>query len=538
MQEQLFDKRDDRDLLSIQEASEWATALLGKNVTPANISYLVQYGRVRNQGNETILVSKTELQSYYKSYLGKKEVSWKQQLGDDLNWRLSFDYLKEAETTKHVHRLHPYKGKFIPQLVEYFLDTQTDEFKKDIFFQPGDIVLDPFCGSGTTLVQAGEMGLHAIGVDISHFNTLMCNVKVGRYDLKQLAVEIKQITDALNQFLADNSIVAFEAKLTTALSEFNNVHFPAYTYKYKVAQKLIDGDTYGEEKAELFRPTYDKLVAEYEIALKQNADSTFLDKWYLQGVRSEIEFVHEQIKRVAQEDLRNVLLVILSRTVRSCRATTHADLATLKEPVTSTYYCAKHGKVCKPLFSIKKWWDTYCKDTLERLSQYAQLRTPTSQVCLTGDSRVIEIIAELRKQNHLALAETVAQRRVRGIFSSPPYIGLIDYHEQHAYAYELFAFQRRDEFEIGPMSKGQSRAAKEEYIEGIADVLRNSQRFLIEDYNIFLVANDKYNLYPAIAEKAGMTIVNRYKRPVLNRSEKDKGAYSEDIFHLKRNHKC
>jgi hypothetical protein len=47
------------------------------------------------------------------------------------------------------------------------------------------------------------------------------------------------------------------------------------------------------------------------------------------------------------------------------------------------------------------------------------------------------------------------------------------------------------------------------------------------------VANDKYNLYPTIAEKANLKIVNKYKRPVLNRTERDKGAYSEIIFHLK-----
>jgi hypothetical protein len=34
-------------------------------------------------------------------------------------------------------------------------------------------------------------------------------------------------------------------------------------------------------------------------------------------------------------------------------------------------------------------------------------------------------------------------------------------------------------------------------------------------------------MYPTIAERAGMQIVNQYKRPVLNRTEKDKGAYSE-----------
>jgi hypothetical protein len=65
-------------------------------------------------------------------------------------------------------------------------------------------------------------------------------------------------------------------------------------------------------------------------------------------------------------------------------------------------------------------------------------------------------------------------------------------------------------------------------------VLNNALKYLTDDCDVFLVANDKYNLYPTIAEKSGMKIVNQYKRPVLNRTEKDKGAYSEIIFHLKR----
>ena len=54
-----------------------------------------------------------------------------------------------------------------------------------------------------------------------------------------------------------------------------------------------------------------------------------------------------------------------------------------------------------------------------------------------------------------------------------------------------------------------------------------------DDFNAFLVANDKYNLYPTIADKAGMQIVNQFRRPVLNRTERDKSPYSEIIFHLK-----
>ena len=119
------------ELFTIKEASEWATEYLGKNVTSSNISYLIQYGRIKKIGSDgATKVSKQELTNYYKSYNGHRELSWKDQLGDDLNWALSFDQYKEAETTKHVHRLHPYKGKFIPQLVEYFLDSHIDDFKK------------------------------------------------------------------------------------------------------------------------------------------------------------------------------------------------------------------------------------------------------------------------------------------------------------------------------------------------------------------------------------------------------------------------
>jgi len=223
----------------------------------------------------------------------------------------------------------------------------------------------------------------------------------------------------------------------------------------------------------------------------------------------------------------------LSRTIRSCRATTHADLATLIEPVTTTYYCSKHGKICKPLFSILKWWEAYAKDTTKRLLQFNKLRTPTFQVCINGDSRTINIFNELDRIN-LKFAELARRQKIKGMFSSPPYIGLIDYHEQHAYAYDLFGFERKDDLEIGPLYRGQGREARQSYIQGIADVLNNCKRFLADDYDVFLVANDKRNVYPIIAEKANMRIVNQYKRPVINRTEKDKGAYSETIFHLKK----
>jgi hypothetical protein len=57
---------------------------------------------------------------------------------------------------------------------------------------------------------------------------------------------------------------------------------------------------------------------------------------------------------------------------------------------------------------------------------------------------------------------------------------------------------------------------------------------LSDDFSIFLVVNDKWGIYPEIAEKSNLKIVQQFKRPVLNRTEKDKGAYSETIFHFKK----
>jgi len=524
------------DYLTIKQASEWASQYLSRNVTTSNISYLIQYGRIKRvSDNGDTLVDKKELIHYYQSHLGKRETRWTNKLGKDINWTLSFDYLKESERTKHVHRLHPYKGKFIPQLVEYFLDSHTNQFKKEVFFKPNDIILDPFCGSGTTLVQTNELGMHSIGIDISPFNSLISNAKIAEYNLFELYNEIRKITLALKEFNSNSRVLEFEYELLESLADFNKKYFPSPEYKIQVRTGEIEEKEYGQAKAKEFEQIYKALLRIYNIELKQQKDTdSFLDKWYMKPVRQEIDLARSLIEKIQVKDIRNALVIMLSRTIRSCRATTHFDLATLKNPIYSTYYCHKHGKICKPIFTILNWWTRYSDDTIGRLSQFDKLRTQTKQFCLTGDSRTIDIVNEL-KIHSPELARLIEQQKIQGIFSSPPYVGLIDYHDQHAYAYELFNFKRNDQLEIGKLSLGQGVEARKLYIKSISEVLNNCKKFLSDDSDIFLVANDKFNLYPIIAEKSQMKIIQRFNRPVLNRTERDKGAYSETIFHMKVN---
>ena len=521
------------NLVNIQKACRWATEFLHREILPTNISYLVQYGKVKKYGeNGSTQVNINDLKKYYQSFNEKREVQWKQKLGDDLNWELSFDNIREKDSTKHVHRLHPYKGKFIPQLVEYFLDDHTDDFKTQVFFQKGDVILDPFSGSGTMLVQANELGMHAIGVDVSKFNCTIADSKLLNYDFDLLIQEVNNLKKAIQNFETKNNIEQFERELLSELTKFNKKHFPSPQFKRDVYTNKINENIFSKKKEAEFLKIYNALVEKYKIKLRQDKNDNFLDKWYIKNTRNEIDFAFEQLKKVKDEKIKRILAIILSRTIRSCRATTHSDLATLKEPQLTAYYCFKHKKICKPLFSIKYWFTRYVNDTILRLREFSQIRTNSNWATISADSRTVDIFGEIEKRspNFFKLLE---KQKIYGIFSSPPYVGQIDYHEQHAYAYDLFGFERKDELEIGPLYKGQGKEARESYAEGIAQVLFNARKFMIDDFNVFLVANDKWNLYPTIAQKAGMKIINQFKRPVLNRTERDKNPYSEIIFHLK-----
>jgi DNA modification methylase len=68
------------------------------------------------------------------------------------------------------------------QLVEWFLKR---------YFKPGNWILDPFMGSGTTLVQANELGMASLGIDISEFNGFIARVKLMKYNFSLLGQQLQ-----------------------------------------------------------------------------------------------------------------------------------------------------------------------------------------------------------------------------------------------------------------------------------------------------------------------------------------------------------
>ena len=73
-----------------------------------------------------------------------------------------------ANTQDLTHGLHPYPARMIPQIAERLINRYSSE---------NEIVLDPFCGSGTVLVESKLLGRNAIGNDINPLGTLLAKVK-------------------------------------------------------------------------------------------------------------------------------------------------------------------------------------------------------------------------------------------------------------------------------------------------------------------------------------------------------------------------
>ena len=355
----------------------------------------------------------------------------------ELSW--SERELPERERTKHVHRLHPYLGKFIPQLVEELLRRHV---------RAGGRVLDPFAGSGTTLVQALESGFDSTGVDIAAFNCLLARVKTNRYGLVSLERELR---DALRRY------------------------------------DTLDG---GEPSA-------------------------YMRRWFAPRAARQLLAFRSLIDDYEHAD---VLRVILSRAARSARRAAHFDLEAPREPQTAPYWCHKHKRLCRPVESAVGFLRRYTLDTLARIEAFDGLRdADRAASVLRGDAREVRYDIAFD-----------------GVVTSPPYPGLIDYHEQHRYAYELLGLDDARELELGAAEAGTGRAAIESYCDGIAAALARAADACVADAPICIVVNDRRDLYPGILERAGLRLDERLRRHVNRRTGRRAGEYFEDVLVVRK----
>jgi DNA modification methylase len=121
------------------------------------------------------------------------------------------DFAK-ADTFYVTHRMHSFSAKFPPQLADWGLET---------FSQPGDWVLDPFVGSGTSLVEARLKGRNSFGIDIDPLSRLMSKVKSTPIDLKVLDKGVMSVLSELGNIKAELQLARARGTVENLLKRYH-----------------------------------------------------------------------------------------------------------------------------------------------------------------------------------------------------------------------------------------------------------------------------------------------------------------------------
>ena len=203
-----------------------------------------------------------------------------------------FDY--NGENTSYLsHSLHPYPAKFPPQLPKRILQQ---------YAVKGQTILDPFCGSGTTLVEARIFGLNAIGVDVNGLSVLLSQVKATSLSQMQFSI-----------------IESFIEEMQEEIFKWNISGRP------KIKVKEIEGQ----------------------------------DHWFQKNVSEEISFLLNKISEQSDAEIKNFLKIVLSSIiVRVSNQDSDTRFAAIEKNVADCYtleqFCKKAKEYNSRMFEFSK----------------------------------------------------------------------------------------------------------------------------------------------------------------------------------------
>lgn len=161
---------------------------------------------------------------------------------------------KSSDTSYSTHCFHTYPAKMIPQIAKAILD----EFVKD---KKGGILFDPYCGTGTSLVEGNLHGLNSIGTDLNPLARLIASTKTTPIEIQSLDLH---------------------------LSDFYN-----YLFRFRFG---------------LENPSSSIVIPDF-----QN-----IDFWFSRSVKKSLSIIHQYIGKIENQPIKSFFQVAFSQTIREC----------------------------------------------------------------------------------------------------------------------------------------------------------------------------------------------------------------------------
>ncbi len=310
----------------------------------ANLRKSTYFGKIDAGGQRTLVPSQARLEASVNCRCDGKPRSKGRQI-----------------TRYSAHGLHEYRGKFNPQIVRAVGNI--------LGIERGEWILDPFCGSGTTLLEALHNGWNAVGIDCNPLAVQISNAKIDsvRVDDKSLRKVVARLTYALRR---RKNHISFKAPLTDA------------------------------EVMDLAGKNWRDWLPHYD----------YLSKWFIRDVLVQIAAIFQEIDATTDAKTGMIAKVILSDLVRN---------ASLQEP---SDLRIRRRKEFPDTYNLV---DPYLQSLRFKIDRIIRAKSHISELC----SSQIALNGDIRNA-HGIISNYVSQKQVArfdAVITSPPYVTGLPY---------------------------------------------------------------------------------------------------------------
>jgi len=301
--------------------------------------------------------------------------------GVDARTQASPTKLTRQNTRYSTHGLHEYKGKFNPQIVRAIGNL--------LGLKKGAWVLDPFCGSGTTLVEAYHNNWNAIGLDMHPLAVNIANAKLRL---------LREPKDALQ-----GRALRLERIISRLCAQYPD----------------LEGDEH------VIPCTRSLEVIGWPRSLHRIANSDYLQRWFAPPALAKICYLLASIRRTRSVSFRELAEVVLSDILR--------DMS-LQEPEDLRIRRRKCPVANPPVFG---YFVT---------QMAARLQTIVNTPRLGSNCTTQEVIVADARQLGLGKGSGWPQgMRFDAVIASPPYAAALPYVDMHRLSLCLLGLVHSDE---------------------------------------------------------------------------------------------
>lgn len=323
--------------------------------------------------------------------------------------------LNRQSTRFSSHGLHEFRGKYNPQIVRAIGNI--------VGLQSGEWILDPFCGSGTTLLESAHIGWNAVGVELNPLGVEITNAKI------------------LSMKVSEEELIAESAQLRENLKR----RWKNYSYENSFTKNQFSS---------AFKGKMDEIL--------KNLD--YLIKWFSKSVLIQIATIIEEINNIKSQKHKKIFWVVLSDILRLVSLQDPGDLRIRRRKLPAPNYPAI------PIF-------------LESLSSkikniiYARKFLPSEtgyQKAILGDSR---FLAESMRSLKLPKKDNLFDAAI----TSPPYATALPYIDTFRLSLTLLNLIKSNEIQKSEKELIGSREITERNRKNYYELMDNNQGDLPEE---------------------------------------------------------